>query len=420
MNKVLCPEQFGFRDKKSTTHAGFEFIKYITESINGGTPVATLFLDMTKAFDFVNHSKLLIKLERYGIRGRAHDWIRSYLTNRVQCTEINRLTLANNTAVKQVFRSQPKVNHTGVPQGSILGPLLFIIYINDLPNATRHKVVMFADDTTIMVKCDNSLTFNQDINNSLYDIINWMDINDLKINISKTKFMQIQSYNSNRLPMTVEYENEKVEEASSIKFLGFTLDKHLHWKDHIEQVCNRLNRFVFALRRLRDTVSVEAALTAYHGYVSSVLRYGLILWGNSVDVERVLIIQKKCIRVICNAWSDDSCVPLFKKLHILPLPCLYIKEICIFVDTHRHLFKKRAEVLDRQTRQTIMNLLFKPRVRKMIYGKNVFNMCIVIYNKLPKDIKLLKGNSFKSKLTAWLLDKCFYSVKKYLDYDIYT
>jgi exonuclease III len=413
---ILCPEQYGFRVGKSTTLACYDLVKYITESINNGIPITSIFLDMTRAFDFVNHSKLLCKLDHYGIRGKALDWIKSYLSDRMQCTEINKLVKTNNVLIKKAYRSHYKVNNTGVPQGSILGPLLFVLYINELPKATPHKSILFADDTTIVIKCNDRMTYEQDINNALNDIIHWMNINDLNININKSKWIQFISYNSNILPITLKYNNENVEEVESFKFLGFTLDRHLHWKYHTEQVCNKLNRFVFALRRLRDTVSVEASLIAYHGYVSSVLRYGLILWGNSVDAERAFKIQKKCVRVICSSRLDDSCIPLFRKMRILPLPCLYIRDACIFVNTRLSDFRTRGDMMHRQTRKRIMDLLYKPLVTKAIYGKNVANMCIKLYNNLPDDIKVLRGNCFNNKLTNWLLDKCFYNVKNYLEY----
>jgi hypothetical protein len=412
---ILCPEQYGFRGNKSTTQACFELIKYVTESINNNIPVASVFLDMSKAFDSVNHSKLLCKIERYGVRGRAYDWLKSYLQDRAQCTEISRLTKINNNILKQTYRSEYKSNCTGIPQGSILGPLLFLLYVNDLPKATVQKSILFADDTTLVIKCFNRITFKQDVEKSLVDIINWLNKNNLSISISKTKYIQFISYNSNRLPMTIKHNNETVDEVASLKFLGVTIDKHLNWKEHIDQVCNKLNRFVFALRRLRNTVSVEAAITAYHGYVSSVLSYGLILWGNSVDVDRVFKIQKKCVRAVCNARIDDSCIPLFKKLNILPLPCLYIRDVCVFVCNNQSHFKTRGEIRDRQTRQKVMNQLYKPPARKAIYSKNVFNMCIELFNNLPDEIKLLRGNSFKHRLSTWLLDKCFYSVKSYLN-----
>jgi hypothetical protein len=132
------------------------------------------------------------------------------------------------------------------------------------------------------------------------------------------------------------------------------MDKHLNCKLHVDEFCASLNRFVFGLKRLRDTVSPEAALTVYHGYVSSVLLYGLILWGNSVDIDSVFKIQKKCVRVICNAWFDDSCVPLFKKLHI----SLYLRVVCVFVKKHKYYISIRGLGKTRKDRLDLKGKIF--------------------------------------------------------------
>lgn len=415
-HKILRPEQYGFRKGSSTTHACFELIRTVTENINKNTPSATIFLDMSKAFDFVNHSKLLNKLNFYGIRGRAFDWIESFLKNRQQCTEISKIVESGKTLLKKTYRSHFRTNNTGVPQGSVLGPLLFLLYVNNLPDCTEHKCIQFADDTTLVVKSNKQL-LDMNMNNALNNIITWMDANDLQINISKTKFMQFRSYNSRPIPLSLNYNSERVDEVDTYNFLGITIDKHLNWKEQVDQVCNKLNRFVFALKRLKQTISLEAALTAYHGYVSSVLSYGLILWGNSVDISRAFKLQKKCIRVLCSAAFDDSCRPLFKKLNVLPLPCMYIRDVCTFVHLNPQYWSKRGDIIERQTRTRYMNLLHQPHCHKDIYKRNVNNMCILLYNKLPDDIKLLPKNSFKHGLTKWLLQHSFYSVKEYLEYN---
>lgn len=417
-HNVLCPEQYGFRKGCSTTLACFDLVRSITESINKNTPVMSVFLDMSKAFDFVNHSKLMHKLEVYGIRGRVLEWVGSYLADRMQSVEIKSMSTSSSsrTILKHTYRSEYRAINTGVPQGSILGPLLFLLYINDLPRATTHKSILFADDTTLVVGCDGLDTFELNINKGLTDIIEWMKMNDLHININKTKFIQFTSYNSNSVSLKINYGGDTVNEENVIKFLGIMIDKHLNWKAQIDYICGRLNRFVFALKKVRETVGIESALMAYHGYVSSVLSYGLILWGNSVDVDRIFKIQKKCIRVLCNARISDSCVPLFRKLNILPLPCLYIRDVCVFVNSHPEYFKKRKEVIQRRTRAHIMSLLCKPPCRKDMYKRNVFNMSIVIFNHLPQNLRTLSGNMFKSKLTKWLMEKGFYSVKDYLSH----
>lgn len=415
-HKLLQTEQYGFRKGYSTELACFDFVKYITETINKKIPVTSNFLDMTKAFDVVNHSKLLSKLELYGIRGKALDWIKSYLVNRKQCTEIAQLSKVKNGLIKQSYRSQYQFTRTGVPQGSVLGPLLFLIYINDLPQSTTQKCIMYADDTTLIVQSDENNSYENTINSALKDINIWMNKNDLNINATKTKFMQFHSYRTKPLPLSVTYDNNYIEQVDNIKFLGLYIDSNLNWKTQIDSICSRLNRFVFALKKLRNTVSMEAAITAYHGHISSVLSYGLILWGNSVDVDRAFKLQKKCIRAITNTWFRESCRPLFKKLKILPLACMYIRNTCILVKSHPEFFQKLNEVKTRKLRAQYVNLLHNPQCHTYIYKINAYNMSITLFNNLPDKIKTLECREFKIQLTQWLQENCFYSVTEFLNY----
>lgn len=179
-------------------------------------------------------------------------------------------------------------------------------------------------------------------------------------------------------------------------------------------MCSKLNRFVYALKRLRQTVSLEAAVTAYHGYVSSVLNYGLLLWGNSVDFLLIFRLQKKCIRALCNVWNTESCRPLFKELKILPLACMYIREICIFVRQNTVYFSKHSDLLIRHTRHK--QRLFLPRCNLEMFKRNAYIQAILIFNKLSDDMKQLPLNMFKRQLSAWLLDHCFYDVKEYMNF----
>lgn len=200
------------------------------------------------------------------------------------------------------------------------------------------------------------------------------------------------------------------------KFLGIWLDQHCTWKAHIAQVCDKIDKFVYAIKRLRLRVSIDAALSAYHGYVSSVLAYGLVLWGNSVDIDKAFKVQKKCVRAICGAWSTDSCKPLFKRFNILPLACMYIKDICVFVRQNPQYFKKKSEVITRHTRHR--NQLYIPPCRLGLVKRNVYYHAITIFNKLPDDFKDLPINIFKWKLRSWLIDKCFYDIKQFMEYKI--
>lgn len=406
---ILKPEQFGFRKGSSTTQACFSLIKQITDNLNNKHKIVSVFLDLTKAFDFVDHDILLQKLERYGIRGVAYDWFYSYLYGRKQCTE---LVKYNNTK-KEIFRSEWNIVKKGVPQGSILGPLSFLVQINDLPNATNHNCILFADDTTVVIGHDTETSFENEIHNTILNMGNWFKKNKLTLNINKTKMVQFRTRNSRDKQLRINYDQVPIESVNVVKFLGILIDSNLDWKNQADKVCKKLHRFVFALRRIRQTVSLEASVCAYHGYVSSVLSYGVILWGNSTNASKVFVSQKKCVRALVNAHPLDSCKPIFKKLKLLPLPCIYIKEICIFVKRNLHYFVTYKEKYGQNCRQP--NKLIFPKIRLALFSKNVYCMSIKIYNRLPNFLLELNYKQFKYKITNWLIEKQFYSITDYLN-----
>lgn len=251
-------------------------------------------------------------------------------------------------------------------------------------------------------------------NKSLTDIINWLNSNNLKINLTKTKFIQFLTYNSNPTKFDIIQKDVKIEEVKSTLFLGITIDQNLDWKSHIQKLCSKLDRFVFALYKLRQTSSKKTALLAYHGYVSSVLRYGVIIWGNSTLVTKAFTVQKRCIRAICGAEPTDTCKSLFKQNKILPLPCMYVYEMCIFVRKHPELFPKSKDVIKRSNRRDEEKLHI-PYRRIQLCSNNCFCMAIEIYNKLPNSFKNMTLMSFKRNLFNFLLNKCYYSVQEYLN-----
>ena len=415
--KLIKNEQYGFQKGKSTTLAAFDLVHNILVNIDKKKQTIVIFFDMSKAFDFVSHDLLLQKLENYGIRGPALQWLEQYLSNREQCVEI---PCEHNTAVKQE-RSEYLVNSYGVPQGSILGPLLFLIYINDLPDILTKKCILFADDISIILAYDNIINnnFDIDINNTIDLVIEWLVRNNLQVNINKTTFVQFQTRGSKIVPRHISYDGIKINESTSVRFLGFTMDKYLDWKGHVDGVCKRVNTFVYVLNRLRTTSNQSTVLLAYHGHVASVLRYGLILWGNSTDSQRAFLSQKRCIRAIVGIPPYESCKPHFNKLKILPLPSMYIFEVCVFVRSNPNLFVRardiytRDNVYPRNSRHGQRLVLdFAPKTA--VFKKNCSAMCVKIYNRLQTDIQNLPLPKFKKKLKELLLKKMIYSVNEWL------
>ncbi|CAG9782744.1 unnamed protein product [Diatraea saccharalis] len=242
----------------------------------------------------------------------------------------------------------------------------------------------------------------------------WFQANNLMVNLSKTCFMQFQSYGSRINQIQVNYNGTDIKETDKVTFLGITLDKYCNWKAHIDTVCKKINKFVYVLNKLRKTSTQHTVLLAYHGYVSSILRYGLLLWGNSTDSVRAFLSQKKCIRYIVGIPPYESCKEYFKVLNILPLPCMYIFEICIFVKGHPELFIRAKDLYPRNTRNSNRLVLdFMPKTE--LFKRNCYAMCIKIFNKLPISIQELPILQFKKKLKMWLLDNMIYSIHNWIN-----
>lgn len=410
---VINEEQHGFRKSKSTSLATFKLVKSVIDSIDSKIPVTVLFMDMSKAFDFVCHKRLIAKLSRYGIRGPTLEWIKSYLSNRNQCVETQKYCEKSKTI--KSYRSSYINNGYGVPQGSILGPLLFLMYINDLPNYLNHECILFADDTSIIIKCKDLLTYNDDINLTLTQTINWLERNNLKVNLNKTNFIQFHTDRSRSQNLNVQFNNDPIEEVKYTRFLGIIIDCHCKWKEHIDKVCSKVNSFVFALKRISQTVSIQAALIAYHGYVGSILRYCIIIWGNGTTINQIFIAQKRCIRAIFGIKRKVSCRPYFMQYKILTVACLYISEVCIFVHKYKNLFTETQAMYSRNARLQYKYKLYKPVAKLALTSKNTYMMCVTIYNKLPDVFKSKNLKIFRKMLLTWLYDKCFYSISEYLN-----
>lgn len=262
-NNLLTKYQSGFRSLHSTVTALLNITDEWYLNVDEGMTNLVVFLDLAKAFDTVSHEILLKKLKLYGIHGMTLDWFESYFTNRQQqCTVGGSI-------------SKPQQIAFGVPQGSILGPLLFLIYINDLPACLLHtKPHMYADDTILNAASKSTTELLFRLNEDLKNIRNWLLANKLRLNVTKTEYMFIGtnfrlSNLGKTLPITIG--DKEIKRVKTTKYLGVHLDENLKWEEHIDNLCLKVNRTINGLKQARDFVSLEIPKIIHNSLIRPIL-----------------------------------------------------------------------------------------------------------------------------------------------------
>jgi hypothetical protein len=291
---LIVSAQNGFRANKSTYTAIQSFIEEILNALDSTHLAVGLFLDLSKTFYIINHDRLLAKLA--GSEGKIHEWMTSYLTNRLQYVEI--YYQDHVSSCSKSFTSTLNEIKRGVPQGSVLGPLLFLLFINDLPDALPlAKVVLFADDTNILL-IDNSIeALNGKIKKVIDQLDTWLNDNQLLINADRMKslFFHGKGLVSKYIPATCVC-NREVLYSSRAKFLGIEISENLSWKNYIQYLCPKLNKALYLIKSLRKSVSLWVLNNIYFIKIESILKYGIIYWGGGCKVVvAVFKIKKKCL-----------------------------------------------------------------------------------------------------------------------------
>ena len=266
-NDLLSDSQFGFRKSRSCELAVTDLIDRLLNNMDIGVPNGLLLVDLRKAFDLVNHSILLSKLQIYGCPSSTVQWFASYLSDRFQCTNFKG-TL-----------SDPLPVPIGVPQGSILGPLFFLLFINDLPlflpqNST---LTMFADDTSITQSSSTILELNARLNRDASGVFAWANLNDMALNTSKTKSLLITTqqkfHRLNDHSLKVMINGKLIEQVQHAKLLGVTLDCHLTWEKHIYNICSIVNSRLSLLRRIKPFLNHHCALRFFNSCIHNLFIY---------------------------------------------------------------------------------------------------------------------------------------------------
>lgn len=303
-NNLLYKSQYGFRKHHSTDHAALELVDRLYTDMDGGHTPLAIFIDLTKAFDCLSHRILMDKLSYYGVTGSAFNLINSYLSGRSQFTECEGL------------RSSLCPITTGVPQGSNLGPFLFLVYLNDFSQCLSHfKVLNYADDSTLV----SSLTsFNFDssaIQAEMLKVKDWLLHNRLAMNNTKTKMMIFHPPRRQIVVPHIILDDSQIEVVDTFNYLGITLDRHLSWKQHHQNINSKISKVNCFLSKLKNFLPRSALLTIYNSLILCHLTYGILLWGrNCSQVEKM---QKRSVRLITNSKYNSHTEPLFKELRLL-------------------------------------------------------------------------------------------------------
>ena len=316
-NNLFYENQYGFRQQHSTELASLELIDRIFEDLNKENNPITIFMDLSKAFDTLDHKILIKKLHYYGIRGTALNWFISYLSNRKQFVQINS------------YKSSMLPLNTGVPQGSILGPLLFLIYMNDIPNSSDlFDFILFADDTSLksFINTRNFLLSlaSSKLNLELSKVNDWLAVNKLSLNIKKTKFMIFHTSKKNiqNCIPNLQIGGVEIERVQNFNFLGLKINENLSWKPHTDMIANKISKYVGVLNRLKRYLPSYILKTIYVSLIQSNLNYCILAWG--FNCGRLKKLQKKAIRIVCNGKYLEHTTPLLKKLEILKLEDMFV------------------------------------------------------------------------------------------------
>ena len=396
--------QFGFRKDHSAAMALVCLIDKISQALENGEYVLGLFLDFSKAFDTINFDIMLLKLSYYGVRGCVLDWFRSNLSDRYQYVSYN----GYNSVLKPVV--------CGVPQGSILGPLLFLIYINDLESVSDVILkIMFADDTNMFMTGKDLNSLEIVFNTELEKINEWIQTNKLSLNLSKTHFMLFKGRKKVSVTPSIVIANTSISQMSQTKFLGIMLDDRISWVPHIDDIAKKLSKSIGILSRLKRYLNKESLINMYYAFVYPYFHYCNEVWGNAYasHLKRLFLLQKRAIRIICQSEYRAHTSVLFTQCKILKLPLINDYLTAQFMyrfyndklpDVFVGMFKLNSSVHGYNTRQ--QDCYHVPKVKSNFMKRTISYRGVVLWNSLSKNINCNYGfYTFKSHVKNLLIEQ---------------
>ena len=412
-NEFFYSDQSGFRLFHSVLSCLLKCTNDWYLNFDKGLFSGVTFIDLKKAFDTVDHDILIAKLRLYGVEGMELDWFISYLSNRKQCCKVN----GNISKIQDI--------KCGVPQGSCLGPLLFLIYINDLPFALhRTKVTMYADDTSISYSSKSISDLSNAINLDLQDLSAWLQGNKLSLNVAKTQSMilgtapnlkKLDYSDSTNFPL-FEINEEKIESTCKIKYLGVQIDPFLNWKEQINVAIGKISRGIGMLKYSKKYLSLETIQRMYFSIVDPHFRYCCSVWGCAGDttLKKLQKLQNRAARVVTNSPFDKSSLPLISQLGWLTIKEMIDFETASIVYKSlnglappymQSMFHKLSDSCNRNLRNTSTDLRIP--LCKTSNGQRSFSYRgVTVWNLLSYEIKTAPSlATFKMRLKSFLKDQ---------------
>jgi hypothetical protein len=385
-NHILIDNQYGFRQKHSTYMAIMDMYDKISNAIENGEFALGIFIDLSKAFDTLNHEILVKKLEFYGVRGITLDWFTSYLHARQQCVSLNGIS----SSMRQIS--------CGVPQGSILGPLLFIIYINDIICCSDIlKFILFADDTNLFFSDKNIYVVESQVNNELRKLSEWFRSNKLSLNVSKTNFIVFgnKQFPVNFSQIKLVLDGNILERTDCAKFLGVYLDEKFKWTQHLNHISNKVSRGLGIMGRLMKILPPDVLKTLYFSLVYPYLSYCNIIWGGAraTALHKLEILQNRAVRLITSSPYRTSAGPLYKQLNLLKLGVIHKFQITQFMYNLKHTLVPVSclhycmVTIPLSYNMRSVHYFVSPSFRTNIRGQSISVLGPEVWNSLPASVQ---------------------------------
>lgn len=398
---LLSDNQYGFRKGCGTDEAVVNVVNYICDNLDRGyCGVGGMFYDFTKAFDLVDHGILIEKLSFYGCSGRELAYFKSYLVNRKQYVQVGSC------------RSSTEIVKSGVPQGSVLGPLLFRIYLNDINNiGQKGKIFLYADDLCILYPYHQETLLKSNISHDALLISKYAKLNKLVLNAGKTKFIRFKPQQCNINNGGIDLNGELIPEVTTVKYLGAYLQSNLLWHSHIEHLKSKVSPITGMLYKLRNKLNVRTKMMIFESLIQSKLRYLSQVYAHrrNAALKTLQVVQNKALKNIFKLPMTYSTLSLYKEVAVTVLPIYGIHMMQLLTYVYKVVHNIGYHTISLERRQNNFNTRHGAdirvcRCRLEITKQRIDYKGCVDYNNLPTFVKNSETISvFKARLKNHLL-----------------